>query len=125
MCDPVFNANMLPSGALRAMWDGSAVAQLSRHPRIARVICLGTVLAAELKLPAGQPGGYGSRIARLVTTAMRARGVYARPLGNVVYLMCTPTSAPETTAELLFVLNACLDDDTTAADGAPSSATIV
>jgi adenosylmethionine-8-amino-7-oxononanoate aminotransferase len=60
------------------------------------VVVLGSVLAVELAA-VGADGqtlseGYGSSAAVDVVTALRARGVAARPLGPVVYCMLTPTT---------------------------------
>jgi dethiobiotin synthetase/adenosylmethionine--8-amino-7-oxononanoate aminotransferase len=71
--------------------------------------CAGTVLAAELASRGGG-GGYASGEARGVTQALRAAGVYARPLGNVVYLMVTPTTAHATATPLLETLLRVLDE---------------
>jgi dethiobiotin synthetase/adenosylmethionine--8-amino-7-oxononanoate aminotransferase len=69
----------------------------------------GTVLAAELASADGG-GGYASGEAHGVTQALRAAGVYARPLGNVVYLMATPTTPGATGTPLLETLLHVLDD---------------
>ena len=61
--------------------------------------CTGTVLAAELKTKGA--AGYGATEAVEVTQGLRQKGVYARPLGNVVYLMVTPTTAKELCTSLL------------------------
>lgn len=112
-----FNQNIVPetsapSGAttprmLQDLWDAESVTALSHHDAVERVVALGTVLAVELKVAPGE-GGYSSNVARSVTNEMRGHGVYARPLGNVVYLMCTPTSAPASLTALLDTLLACL-----------------
>lgn len=59
----------------------------------------GTVLAVELKTKGA--AGYSATEAAEVTRGLRQKGVYARPLGNVVYLMVTPTTARELCASLL------------------------
>jgi bifunctional dethiobiotin synthetase / adenosylmethionine---8-amino-7-oxononanoate aminotransferase len=102
------NNNIDSSGHLRPLWPPERVAKLSYHSEITKVVALGTVFAAELTVPKGEELGYASGVARRVTTRMRAKGVYARPLGNVVYLMITPTSSAETAAGLLDVLEECL-----------------
>lgn len=104
-----YNRNIQQDGTLRALWQPAAVAALSQHAAVERVVCLGTVLAVELKVPEGE-AGYSSGAARRVAQRLRRVGVYARPLGNVAYLMCTPTTAPETAAELLEKLSGCLSD---------------
>ena len=59
----------------------------------------GTVLAAELAASDG--GGYGSGEARALVNLLRQSGIFARPLGNVAYLMVTPTTSPATCRKLL------------------------
>ena len=63
------------------------------------MVTAGTVFAAELKTSG--TGGYGATEAIQVTKDLRLKGVYARPLGNVVYLMVTPTTTKATCTSLL------------------------
>ena len=107
--DPAVNPNYVAADdRLRELWDAEAVAALSEDPRVARAVALGTVCAVELE--AGGAGGYSSGAAREVTDRLRAEaGVYARPLGNVVYLMCTPFTEPAACRALLEKLRAALD----------------
>ena len=108
--DPRKNPNFRPGpggGRLTELWGGDALAALSRHPRVCRVAALGTVCAAELHTDDG--GGYSSGAAREVTRHLQSRGVYTRPLGNVVYLMCSPFTAPEVCERMLGELISCLD----------------
>ena len=102
------NANLKEDQTLQDLWPPERVQELSKHEAVDRVVCLGTVLAAELKVPEGSAGGYGSNVARSVTQSLRHKGVYARPLGNVVYLMVTPTTEPAVAADLLNRLFASL-----------------
>ena len=46
-------------------------------------------------------GGYSSGAARDIVLNLRAHSIQARPLGNVMYLMCAPTTETERTDELL------------------------
>merc|ERR1719375_643100 len=88
--DPRMNPNFRPGpggGRLADLWEGGVLAALSTHPRVRRVAALGTVCAAQLQ----------------------SRGVYSRPLGNVVYLMCSPFTAPEVCERMLRDLISCLD----------------
>lgn len=64
----------------------------------------GTVLAAELKPEDGQGSGYTGTGSKAVVMKLRSMGVYARPLGNVVYLMVTPTTSTAQCAHLLQTL---------------------
>ena len=47
---------------------------------------------------AASPVGHKSDRAREVVAALWARGVAARPLGDVVYLLASPTASPATCA---------------------------
>jgi bifunctional dethiobiotin synthetase / adenosylmethionine---8-amino-7-oxononanoate aminotransferase len=66
------------------------------------------VVAVHLR-PKDGAGGYSSGEAAAVTWALRGAAIYARPLGNVVYVMVTPTTTPETAASLLQELRKALD----------------
>ena len=93
---------------------------MSHSPAVQRVVPLGTVLAVELKVPEGA-GGYASGAARAVATRMRRMGVYARPLGNVAYVMCTPTTSKGDAQWLMHQLEACLMDSVEGDNQAPAS----
>lgn len=101
--DPACSA---PCGRLRPLWDAAAVARLSHHPAVERVVAIGTVLAVDLKAQGG--GGYSSSASQGLVRDLRARGLFARPLGSVVYVMVPPTSAPQTCAWLLRQLEEAL-----------------
>lgn len=94
-----------PCGRLLPLWDEAAAAELSRHPAVVRALALGTVLALELR---AQAGGYGSNAAARVVAELRRQGVFARPLGNVVYLMVTPMTERRECDALLEKLRAAL-----------------
>lgn len=96
-----------PCGRLLPLWDEGAVAALSRHPSVRGVVSLGTVLAVRLR-PEDGSEGYGSNAAAAVVRRLRARGVFGRPLGDVVYLMVTPMTARAQCDGLLAALAAAL-----------------
>lgn len=96
-----------PCGRLTGLWDPELTERMSHNPLVRLVVALGTVLAVELVT---EEGGYGSSAAGAVVRALRDRGIFARPLGNVVYFMCTPTSSAATCAQLQRQLLAVLDD---------------
>ena len=86
----------------------------------------GTVFAAEVQPGASEASGYGSSAARPVTQWLRRHGVYARPLGNVVYLMVTPTTHPAQCTRLLATLLRALagsehGNGVTVPDGRPAA----
>ncbi|TYZ65966.1 hypothetical protein PybrP1_010962 [[Pythium] brassicae (nom. inval.)] len=89
----VFTADDAPvAGGLRTRvyWDAERVKVLSTLPGIARAFAIGTVVAVEL---ATANAGYASGVAQELIRALRRDGVYARALGNVVYMMCSPLTS--------------------------------
>jgi len=62
-------------------------------PNVKGVTAIGCVLAVEVHGGAGGEG-YSSGAAKDIVLKLRAsHGIQARPLGNVLYLMCAPTTA--------------------------------
>ena len=61
-----------------------ALEQLSNHPRVKQVRCLGTMAAFELEAGAT---GYLNPVGRQIQRLCLEQGVFLRPLGNVVYLL--------------------------------------
>lgn len=53
---------------------------------------------------------YGSLYAASLLKKLREDGVYMRPLGNVIYLMCGPCSSPEVCSQLLLKLYQRLEE---------------
>jgi adenosylmethionine-8-amino-7-oxononanoate aminotransferase len=85
---------------------------MSHHPRVAGVVVLGSVLAVELAAEGVRgAGSYGSAAAVDVVGWLRARGVAARPLGRVVYMMATPTSSKARCEWLMGQLMEVLDQE--------------
>jgi dethiobiotin synthetase/adenosylmethionine--8-amino-7-oxononanoate aminotransferase len=74
--------------------------ELSNNEKVARVNALGTVLVIEL---VSNEKGYLAVTSRKFIESLREKGVYARPLGNVVYFMAGQKTEPE---QLDFVLEA-------------------
>jgi len=108
--DPSTNPNFRPGpggGRLAELWGARLMTALSHHARVRRAGALGTVCMVELHCEDG--GGYASRAARDVTRRLFEKGVYARPLGNVVYLMCTPFTDPAACDRMLEKLISVLD----------------
>ncbi|XP_056176987.1 bifunctional dethiobiotin synthetase/7,8-diamino-pelargonic acid aminotransferase, mitochondrial isoform X2 [Syzygium oleosum] len=107
--DPQMNHNIIPQGkVLRELWDFELVTQISSHPAVQRVISLGTLFALELRAE-GSNAGYASLYSRALLQMLREDGVYLRPLGNVIYLMCGPCTPPETCSQLLVKLQRNLE----------------
>lgn len=53
---------------------------------------------------------YGSLYASSLLQKLREDGVYTRPLGNVIYLMCGPCTSPELCSQLLVKLHTRLEE---------------
>lgn len=123
-------------GALVPMWGEAELTRISHHRSVEGVVAIGTVLAVELKPPrepappaaaleggncdggirpaagggGGGSGGYLSGASAAVVAALRALGVFARPLGSVVYVMVTPTTPADTRRALVGALDAALGE---------------
>ena len=75
------------AGHVVDLFDEDAARELSRHREVTSVSLMGTVFAAELR------GGPGAALA--AAGALREKhGVYARPLGGVIYLVLSPMTPP-------------------------------
>ncbi|CAM0911561.1 unnamed protein product [Alopecurus aequalis] len=100
--DPSTNSNLdFDQMKLNELWDGTLVNQLSSLSNVKRVVSLGTLCAIELKAE-GSDAGYASLYARSLIQQLREEdGLYVRPLGNVIYLMCGPCTVRDTCTEQL------------------------
>ncbi|QDZ24434.1 ATP-dependent dethiobiotin synthetase BioD [Chloropicon primus] len=83
-----YNAILKVDEGSRIYWDEDLTAEISKAARVENAVALGTVLAVELS---GEQG-YNSTASADLVQLLRDRGVYSRPLGNVVYFMCSPFS---------------------------------
>lgn len=70
-------------------WPEETVAHLSTFQAVDRSLVLGTLLAVELR---SSDDSYFSLGAKQIASDLLRRGVAVRPLGPVVYLMCSPLS---------------------------------
>ncbi|GMN52124.1 hypothetical protein TIFTF001_021281 [Ficus carica] len=82
------------------LWDEELVYKISSHPAVQRVVALGTLCALELRAE-GSNAGYASTYARSLLKKLREDGIYMRPLGNVIYLMCGPCTSSEVCFQVL------------------------
>ncbi|URD78165.1 Aminotransferase class-III [Musa troglodytarum] len=99
------NANFdIERKMLKELWDVKLVHGLSSLPAVQRVVVLGTLLAVELKAD-GCDTGYASLYASSLVQQLRADGLYIRPLGNVIYLMCSPCTSPHFCSQQLCKLH--------------------
>ncbi|KAL8488836.1 hypothetical protein ACS0TY_024483 [Phlomoides rotata] len=89
------NMNLMPeSRLLQELWDPELVCQVSLLPQVHRVVALGTLCAIELQAE-GCNAGYASMYANSLLKKLREDGIFMRPLGNVIYLMCGPCTSPD------------------------------
>ncbi|PKA50617.1 Bifunctional dethiobiotin synthetase/7,8-diamino-pelargonic acid aminotransferase, mitochondrial [Apostasia shenzhenica] len=91
--DPSTNINIDKRKNLKELWDFKLVHQISSLPAVKRVVALGTLCAIELHAK-GIDLGYASLGASTLVQQLREDGVFMRPLGNVIYLMCGPCTSP-------------------------------
>ena len=123
--DPKCAAGGPGCGRLLPLWDQELLERLAGHGRVRRAHAIGTVLAVELRDreggreggrggseqgPEKKKGSYTATASALVAASLRRKGVYARPLGDVVYLMITPVSAVGVGRGLQRVLLEALDE---------------
>ncbi|ORX57484.1 PLP-dependent transferase [Hesseltinella vesiculosa] len=90
-------------GNMWSMWNWETVQELSHLPNVESVMSLGSVLAVSLK--DDQTKGYGSGVSASVIQKLRQGrfldntgvnvNLFARPLGNVVYLMTSQITTPD------------------------------
>jgi len=89
----------------RIYFDEFEVRQLSMNSLVSESFALGTVLAIKLK---GETGYAASLTSKPIIEKLRQNGIYARPLGNVVYIMVSPFTSTEKCAHLIKTLSASL-----------------
>lgn len=107
--NPDSNPNLEPDGSqcLSSLWNNENVRIISSLPGVHGAYALGTLLAVELK---ASSSGYESNAAARVAEVLKGSGIYARPLGNVIYLMATPLTLPDTCDRLISTLKQVLSD---------------
>ncbi|KAL8158793.1 hypothetical protein V2J09_000330 [Rumex salicifolius] len=108
--NPETNVNLTSGGkSLKELWDAQLVEKISSHPTVKRVVVLGTLFALELKAE-GSNAGYASVYASSLVQSLREDGIYMRPLGNVIYMMCGPCTSTHLCSQLLEKLKRRLDE---------------
>ncbi|KAI3754628.1 hypothetical protein L1987_54415 [Smallanthus sonchifolius] len=110
--DTQTNPNVVPGqNLLRELWDTELVQKISFHPTVQRVVSLGTLFALELKVEA-HDAGYASLCGTSLLLKLQEDGIYMRPLGNVIYMMCGPCTSPRVCLQMLETLYTRLDEFT-------------
>ncbi|GAB4838211.1 Bifunctional dethiobiotin synthetase/7,8-diamino-pelargonic acid aminotransferase, mitochondrial [Ancistrocladus abbreviatus] len=108
--DPMRNRNIIFEGKLlRELWDMELVRKISSNPVVKRLVVLGTVFALELQAE-GSNAGYASLYANTLVKELLQDGIYTRPLGNVLYFMCSPCTSPVVCTQLLVKLCRRIED---------------
>ncbi|RHY31546.1 hypothetical protein DYB32_003428 [Aphanomyces invadans] len=82
----------------REYWNPSAVAAIAQNPRVVRAFQLGTVAVFELE---SSTKGYDAPGAQEYIRHLRVDGIYARALGNVIYVMCSPFTTRDACRDVL------------------------
>jgi dethiobiotin synthetase/adenosylmethionine--8-amino-7-oxononanoate aminotransferase len=102
--------NSIPHG-LTKHFDEKDVVALSHLPLVQECMSLGTVLAVTIKPDSNEGSGYvaSSRSIPIVKKLFE-NGVYARPLGNVVYLMVSPLTSRDACSRLCTVLGDAIEE---------------
>jgi len=108
--DHLFSGNSCSKysdGSQRQYFDLSQVSELSKLPQVQEAMSLGTVVAVTIH-PDGTGAGYAASSAIPIVKKLFDRGIYVRPLGNVLYIMVSPlTSRQECNRLLEILINCC------------------
>ncbi|KAI3709119.1 hypothetical protein L2E82_38878 [Cichorium intybus] len=108
--DSQTNPNLIPQqNLLRELWDTKLVEKISFNPAVQRVVSLGTLFAVELQVE-DYEAGYASLCATSLLLKLREDGIYMRPLGNVIYMMCGPCTPPQICLKMLQTLYTRLNE---------------
>jgi bifunctional dethiobiotin synthetase / adenosylmethionine---8-amino-7-oxononanoate aminotransferase len=103
----LFDANANRFGEF---WDEGLARELSCMYGVESSTVIGTVLSVELSTSSGTDG-YSSTAGRRIAAALLRHGVFSRPLGNVIYLMCPPVASRHECKSLGAVLCAVLEHE--------------
>ncbi|KAL4564280.1 hypothetical protein LXL04_028340 [Taraxacum kok-saghyz] len=99
--DSQTNPNLIPQqNLLKELWDRELVEKISFHPAVQRVVSLGTLFVLELRVEDNE-AGYASQCASSLLVKLREDGIYMRPLGNVIYMMCGPCTSSHLCLQML------------------------
>ncbi len=91
-------------------FDNEEVAELSNLSMVQESMALGTVLAVTIEPDSSGSSGYAAASRSIpIVKKMFELGVYARPLGNVVYIMVSPLTSKEECSRLCQVLRDAIE----------------
>ena len=106
-----------PCNMLIELWDQDRIESMSHLPRVKGIFSLGTVVSVQLE---SDESGYQSGAAAAVARALRDRNIYARPLGDVIYIMVTPFTTKDTCHYLLQQLESVLSSPSSSSSSSSS-----
>ncbi|GKY90896.1 hypothetical protein MPSEU_000062400 [Mayamaea pseudoterrestris] len=96
------------------MWfDEDQVKSLSHLPLVDKAFTLGTVLAVTINSNDGTSGYDVPSPAVPIVEKLHGKGIFARPLGNVVYIMASPVTSNEECRRLAKILHEAIDEQGT------------
>ncbi|KAJ3130020.1 hypothetical protein HK098_006732 [Nowakowskiella sp. JEL0407] len=79
-------------------WSDELTRQIAEHPKVDGIVALGSIFALELKT---ETKGYSSTSSSEIIQKLRQHQIFARPLGNVIYLLAGTSTDKETKDWLL------------------------
>jgi dethiobiotin synthetase/adenosylmethionine--8-amino-7-oxononanoate aminotransferase len=95
----------------RMSFDIEQAKELSRLPLVERAFALGTVLSVTIKPKDDAGSGYAASSQTIpIVKKLREQGIYARPLGNVVYIMASPLTSKAECARVTSILHKTIED---------------
>lgn len=87
-----------------SFFDNNLVAELSKCKLVHDSMALGTVLAVTIETD-GKESGYAALSQTLpIVKILSEKGIYARPLGNVLYIMVSPLTSRKECKKLTSIL---------------------
>merc|ERR1712183_870558 len=95
------------SSILTQYFDINQVANLSQYECIQECMALGTILSVTIQPPEESNGSGGYSLTswtKSIIIGLSQKGVYARPLGNVLYIMVSPLTSKEECTRLTEIL---------------------
>ena len=91
-------------------FDPEQVKELSTLSLVEQSFSLGTVLSVTIH-PEENTGGYGASSRTIpIVARLRDHGIFARPLGNVIYIMVSPFTSKEECTRLTGILYKTIDE---------------
>jgi dethiobiotin synthetase/adenosylmethionine--8-amino-7-oxononanoate aminotransferase len=104
------NGQHVDSNGIFHHFDIEEVAALSKLSLVQESMALGTVLAVTIEPDSSGSSGYAAASRSIpIVKSLFELGVYARPLGNVVYVMVSPLTSKEECSRLCEVLRDAIE----------------